>query len=600
MNSKHRYWNPPVQRQGSPSLRGASRILLPLLLGLTASASGQQGGSSEAGGSWPTAALNPAGTRHSPLEQITPANVLQLEEAWRFRTGVTGPHEGAPLVVGATMYLHTPHPNRVTAISLDEPGTVRWRYAPPVTAAAPLTGFRGSGTRGLAWHPAGIVFVPITSGYLAALDAQTGREIWRVRNADSRLGGAVQSAPVVIGDVVVIGMAGSEYGLRGYLSGYRAQNGALLWRAYTTGPDTDLLLSGPANSQYPSHAARNLGMTTWPGATWQRGGGTTDGALTWDPSLQLVYHGTGAPAPWNALLRPGDNKWTSSILARDVTTGRLRWAFQLTPHDPWGYGAEGENILADLTISGRAVRALIHVGRNGFIYILDRTNGRLLLVERGGPANWATAISPGSGQPTPDPRMSPSASTTVRGVCPAAFGLKGQAPATYNPDSRLLFAPLTNLCMEVRPAAPRLAPGELALGATWQLSPGPGTSLGRFVAWDPAASAIRWEIREPLPLLGGALSTASGLVFYATSDGLLKAVDQVTGRELWRFTLPAPSVGSPITYLGPDGRQYLAVLSGPGGWPTVRGFGEIRGVEWPAPAEGELVVLALPRTTPPQ
>lgn len=582
------------QRQASPSGIGVSRILLPLLLGLTTAVSGQQGRATEASGSWPTAALNPAGTRHSPLEQIAPANVGQLEEAWRFRTGVTGPHEGAPLVVGATMYLHTPHPNRVVALSLDEPGTVRWRYAPPVTRAASLTGFRDSGTRGLAWHPDGIVFVPITTGYLAALDARTGREIWRVRNADARQGGAVQSAPVVIGDVVVIGMAGSEYGLRGYLSGYRAENGELLWRAYTTGPDTDLLLTGPANSQYPTHSARDLGVTTWAGATWQRGGGTTDGALTWDASLQLVYHGTGAPAPWNAVLRPGDNKWTSSIIARDVTSGRLRWAFQLAPHDPWGYGAEGENILADLTISGREIRALIHVGRNGFIYVLDRTNGRLLLVERGGPANWAAAITPGSGLPTLEPRMTPSASTTVRGVCPATFGLKGQAPAAYNPDARLLFAPLTNLCMEIRPAAPRLAPGELALGATWQLAPGPGASLGRFIAWDPAVSAIRWEIREPLPLLGGALTTASGLVFYATSDGLLKAVDQVSGRELWRFTLPAPSVGSPMTYLGPDGRQYLAVLTGPGGWPTVRGLGAIRGVAWPAHQEGELVVLALP------
>lgn len=575
---------------------GARRILLPILLALTTAAAAQQGRPAAEGGSWPTAALNSAGTRHSPLEQITPDNVRQLEEAWRYRTGVTGPHEGAPLVVGGTMYLHTPHPNRVVALSLDVPGTIRWSYTPPVADAAPRTGFRDTGTRGLAWHPDGLVFVPITSGYLAALDARTGREIWRVRNADARLGGAVQSAPVVIGDVVVIGMAGWEYGIRGYLSGYRAQNGELLWRAYTTGPDTELLLSGPANSQYPTHSARNLGVTTWPGATWQRGGGTTDGALTWDPDLQLVYHGTGAPSPWNALLRPGDNKWTSSILARDVTTGRLRWAFQLTPDDPWGYGAEGENILAELTISGRDVRALIHVGRNGFIYVLDRTNGRLLLVERGGPANWATAISPSSGLPTMEPRHSPSASTTVRGVCPATFGLKGHAPAAYNADVRLLFAPLTNLCMEVRPAAPRLSPGELALGATWQLTPGPGASLGRFIAWDPATSAIRWEIREPLPLLGGALTTASGLVFYATSDGLLKAADQGTGRELWRFTLPAPSVGSPMTYLGPDGRQYLAVLTGPGGWPAVRGFGDIRGVERPVHQEGQLVVLALPPT----
>lgn len=550
-------------------------------------------------GTWPTAGLDPSGTRFSPLEQITPSNVAQLAEAWRLSTGVTGPHEGAPLVVDSVLYLHTPHPNLVLAVSLTEPGRVLWRYAPPVPLAPPPTGFRDTGTRGLAWHPDGILIVPITAGYLAGLDAASGREIWRLRHADARLGATTQSAPVVIGDIVVAGMAGAEYGARGFIAAYRAHTGELLWRAYTTGEDRDVRLEGPANIQYATHAARNLGLTTWPRGAWERGGGTTDGWLTWDAELQLVYHGTSAPSPWNALLRPGDNKWTSSIVAREVRTGRVRWAYQLTPNDAWGYGAEGENILADLVIGGREVKALLHIGRNGFIYALDRTNGRVLLVERGGPANWASVVNPSTGLPAREPRMVPAAAATVRGICPATFGIKGQAPAAYSPAAGLLFAPLTNLCMEVRPAAPRFAPGELALGAEWRLSAGPGSALGRFIAWDPASSAIRWEVREPAPVTGGALATATGLVFYATGDGLLKAVDQANGRELWRATLPNPSVGAPITFLGPDGRQFVAVLSGPGGWMAVPDLGEVPGWPWSRHAQGILVVYALPAALPP-
>lgn len=547
-------------------------------------------------GEWTTAGLDAAGTRHSPLDQIRRDNVRQLAVAWQLPTGATGPHEGAPLVVDGVMYLHTPHPNRVLAVDLANPTRPRWTYTPPAGPLPPATGFRDAGTRGLAWHPDGLVFVPITAGYLAALDARTGREIWRLRNADARQGGSVQSAPVVIGDVVVIGMAGAEYGVRGHLSAYRAQNGKLLWRAYSTGPDGEISLRGPANSQYATHTARDLGVLTWPGRTWERGGGTTDGWITWDAALGLLYHGTGPPSPWHALLRPGENKWTSSIIAREVATGRVRWAFQLTPGDPWAYGAETENILADLRIGGRTVPALVHAGRNGFIYTFDRTNGRLLVVERGGPANWATLITPGTPVPVRDQRLAPSASGVVRGVCPSTFGLKGSAPAAFSPGAGLLIAPLVNLCMEVRPAAPTIAPGSLALGAEWRLVEAPGAAQGRVIAWDPAVGAIRWEAREPQPLLGGVLVTAGGLVLHATGDGLLKALDLDSGRELWRAALPQASVGTPMTFLGPDGRQYLAIYSGPGGWPSVPGLGQHPGGEWAGHTEGSVTVFALPAT----
>lgn len=540
-------------------------------------------------GDWGTPLHDAAGTRFSPLDQVTPDNVGQLEEIWRFQGPVPGGWEGGPLVVNDVMYLHTPFPNRVVALDLTRPGTVLWTYQPPVGRAAPPTAARGTGARGLAWHPRGIVYVPILPGDLAALDARTGREIWRVRNANSAVGGTLSGVPLVADNVVLVGMAGSEYGVRGYLTAYQADNGRLLWRAHTTGPDDEVLAGAAAASH------RALGQSTWPGEAWRQGGGSVDGWLTWDPVLKLVYHGTGAPAPWNASPRPGDNKWTSSILARDLATGQLRWGFQTTTGDAWGYGAESENILVDLAIGGQPLPALVHVGRNGFAYTLDRRTGRLIVVERAGPVNWVSHVDPATGVPTKAPRYLPGPTGTTRGICPATVGLKGSAPAAFSPATGLLYAPLVNLCMDATTSAPVLTAGLPYLGASWRLLPGPGPSMGRLIAWDPAVGAIRWEVGEPYPILGGVLTTASGLVFYATTDGWLKAVDQTNGRERWRYRLPAGSVGSPMTYLGPDGRQYLAVLLGVGGWPSLANATAVRAPDWNAEQPGMLLVLGLPR-----
>ena len=409
-----------------------------------------------------------------------------------------------------------------------------------------------------------------------------------MRNADPRLGATISSVPLVAGDLVLIGMAGSEYGVRGYLTAYQADNGKLLWRAYTTGPDTDVLAGAAAASH------RGLGQSTWPPEAWRQGGGTVDGWLTWDPILKMVFHGTGAPAPWNASPRPGDNKWTASILARDLATGQLRWGFQTTTGDAWGYGAEGENILADLRIDGQPVATVVHVGRNGFAHTLDRQTGRLLVVERAGPVNWVSSVDPNSGVPTKAPRYLPPANGTTRGICPATVGIKGSAASAFSPSTGLLYAPLMNLCMDVTTTLPVLVAGQPYLGASWKLLPGPGASLGRLIAWDPAVGAIRWEVGEPYPLLGGVLVTASGLVFYATTDGWLKAVDALNGRERWRYRLPSGSMGAPMTYLAPDGRQYLALPLGMGGWPSLANAATVRPPSWSSDQPGMLLVLGLP------
>ncbi len=514
---------------------------------------------------WPMPGRDHALTRFSPLARLTPATVAGLKPLWTFGTGNLAGHEGNPLVVGGRLYLLTPWPNVLYAFDLDRPGDPPlWRYAAP-TRGPTLSGCCDLSNRGLGWRD-GTLYLPLFTGDLAAIDAATGKERWRVRVGDPATGATLQGAPLVAGDVVVVGVGGGEFGVRGYLSAHDARTGRALWRGYSTGPDTEVLLEGPATLAYPSHAARNLGTSTWSADSWARGGGATWGWLSYDPDLDLVYHGTGAPAPMNPLQRIGDNKWTASLLARELRTGRVRWAVQLTPADRWGYDATNENILTELSVGGRAVRALVHFDRNGFAYTIDRVNGRILVADKYGPANWARGVDLRLGVPEPDPATAGEAGA-LRGICPSLHGMKGFQPAAWSPETKLFYVPLNNVCMDLTPSAATFTPGRAFLGATVRLAPGPGGNLGRFIAWDAVTSSIAWEVREPFPVLGGALVTAGGLVFYGTLDGWFKALDATTGRELWRFRAPSGIVGNPISFSAPDGRQYVAVVAGVGGWP---------------------------------
>jgi lanthanide-dependent methanol dehydrogenase len=572
-------------------------------------------------GEWQVAGRDAGLTRYSPLDQITAANVGTLRPVWTFSTGAIRAHEGNPLVVGAVMYVHTPYPNTVFALDLSQPGApIKWKYAGPLPAPtsrpvpgesprAPLlpTGCCDVGSRGVAWHPSGKIYVPLLSGELVALDATTGREIWRVRNTDPKTGGTLAAAPLVAGDLVIVGVSGAEYGVRGHLTAYDALTGRLAWRGYSTGPDTEVLIDGTANPHYSSHQGRDLGVSTWTGEGWRQGGGTTSGWISHDPELGLVFYGTDQPAPGNPAQRPGDNKWTSAIIARDVATGRVRWAFQMTPHDEWGYGGSNENILAELTVRGTAIKALVHFDRNGFAYTLDRSTGRVLVAEKYGPANWARSVDLSSGLPQRDPRYAapaPSAppapgarrgpaGPVTEGICPASIGAKFLQPAAFSPLTGLFYVPLNNLCMELRTAAAVYTAGQPYHGAQIGVTAGPGGNRGRFIAWDATAATIAWEVKEPMSVAGGALATAGGLVFYGTMEGWLKALDQRTGRELWRFKTPSGIVGSPIAFSGPDGKQYIAILSGMGGWWGQGGHGAFPDLDATTNPGGVLLVFGL-------
>jgi len=519
-------------------------------------------------GDWVSPGRDPALTRFSPLDQITAANVVGLRPVWTFSTGTLRAHEGNPLVVGSVMYLHTPFPNSVFALDLAKPGTpILWSFTLPSSVARLTmpTGCCDVGSRGLAYHPSGRLYLPLLTGELVALDARTGRELWRVKNGDYRVGATMPAAPLVVKDLVLVGTGGAEYGVRGHLTGYEAATGRLVWRAYHTGPDAEVLLDGEANGFYGSHKGRDLGVTTWTGDEWKRGGATASGWISYDPDLNLVFYGTDHPGSYNPSVRRGDNKWSATIFARVPETGKVRWAYQVTPHDEWGYDASNENTLVDLKIGGAVVKALVHFDRNGFAYTLERATGRILIAERYAPANWASRIDGPSGTPIREPAFATTA-TKTSGVCPAAPGAKGLQPTAYSPITSLFYVPVANLCMDIQASPVTYTPGRPYTGATIKLVAGPGPQRGRFVAWDAATATVAWQSQEANPITGGALATAGGLVFYGTMEGWLKALDHRTGVELWRFKTPSGIVGSPITFLGPDGKQYLAVVSGLGGW----------------------------------
>ncbi len=547
-------------------------------------------------GQWQLPGGDYAQTRFSPLTAITTANVAGLKPVWSFSTGSLRANEGSPLVVDSVMFVHTPFPNAVFALDLARPGApILWKYEVPAATRRlnPPAGWRDVGSLGLAYHPSGKLYVPLFQGELAALDAATGREIWRVKNADREAGGSMPGAPLVVRDLVVVGTGGAEYGVRGSLTAYNALTGQLVWRVQHTGPDSAVGIRGDANPAYASHRGRDLGVTSWAGDGWQHGGATASGWLAYDPELDLIYYGTDHPAPLNPASRPGDDKWSSTIFARSAATGEVRWAYQVTPHDEWGYDASNETILADLTVDGTPVKALVHLDANGFGYTIDRTTGKVLLAARLGPVNWATHVDLTTGIPSISPAFETGSGARVNNVCPATIGLKGHQPAAFSPGTSLFFVPLNNLCMSFRATAATYQAGKLYTGATIRMSAGPGGSLGRFVAWDAATGTIAWQVQEPYPVTGGALATAGGLVFYGTMDGWLKAVDQHTGQELWRYKTASGIMAAPMTFLGPDGRQYVAVLSGLGGWLGAGGNGAIADPDAIANPGGVLTVFAL-------
>jgi PQQ-dependent dehydrogenase (methanol/ethanol family) len=507
---------------------------------------------------WVMPSQNYANLRYSDLDEIKTDNVSGLKAAWTMSTGATRGHEGQPLVIGDTMYFESAYPNHVYAIDLSD-YHIKWQYTPKQDPFATSVACCDLVNRGVAYGD-GKIIVDALDGQIIALSAATGRPIWDTKNADPELGQTVTSAPLVVKDKVIVGVSGGEYGVRGYLTALNLATGKRAWRAYSSGPDSTTLI--PAGFNGP----KNAGVSTWQGDAWKVGGGTTWGWYSYDPKLNLVYYGTGNPGTWNPTQRPGDNKWSMTIFARDADTGEAKWAYQMTPHDAWDYDGINEMILVDLNMNGDTIPALVHFDRNGFAYELDRRNGKLLLAKKfDSDVNWATSISMTTGRPILDPKYGTKAGVNVHGICPAAMGSKDQQPASYDESTGYFIVPTNHNCMDYKAFAVKYKGGFPFVGAIVKMYPGPGNYRGAVEAWDPIKGEVVWSDHELFPAWGGTLSTKGGVAFYGTMDGWFKAIDTKDGKELWKFHTPSGIIGNPITYTH-NGHQYVAILSGVGGW----------------------------------
>lgn len=513
-------------------------------------------------------------THFSKLSQINVDNVHHLKVAWTFSTGTLHGHEGAPLVADGIMYVHTPFPNNVYALDLNDPGKILWQYKPKQNPAARAVACCDVVNRGLAYVPAGDhgpakIFLNQLDGHIVALDAKTGEEIWKMENSDISVGSTLTIAPFVVKDKVLVGTSGAELGVRGYVTAYNIKDGKMEWRAYATGPDEDLLLDKSFNVHNPHYGQFGLGLATWEGDAWKIGGGTNWGWYAYDPKLDLIYYGSGNPAPWNETMRPGDNKWTMTIWARDPDTGLAKFGYQKTPHDEWDYAGVNYMGLSEQEVDGKVTPLLTHPDRNGIVYTLNRETGSLVNAFKiDDTVNWVKKVDLKTGLPIRDPEYSTRMDHEAKGICPSAMGYHNQGIESYDPDKKLFFMGVNHICMDWEPFMLPYRAGQFFVGATLNMYPGPKGTLGQVKAMNSVTGKIEWEIPEKFAVWGGTLATAGNLVFYGTLDGYIKALDSRNGREVWKFKLPSGVVGHPITYFH-NGRQYVAIYSGVGGWPGV-------------------------------
>ena len=545
-----------------------------VLAATTANANDQLQKMSQNPKDWVMPAGDYANTRFSKLKQITAANVGKLQVAWTFSTGVLRGHEGTPLVIGDVMYVHGPFPNPVYALDLNNDGKILWKYEPRQDPNVIPVMCCDTVNRGLAYSD-GKLFLNQADTTLVALDAKTGKVLWQEKNGDPKKGETGTSAPLVVKDKILVGISGGEFGVQCRMTAYDVNTGKVAWKAFSEGPDDQLLVDPQKTTEHGKPIGKDSSLKTWQGDQWKIGGGCTWGWISYDPQLDLVYYGSGNPSTWNPKQRPGDNKWSMTIFARNPDTGMAKWVYQMTPHDEWDYDGINEMILADVNVGGTNHKALVHFDRNGFGYTLDRDTGALLVADKFDPkVNWATKVDMDKNSKTYGRPLVVSQYSTEqngedhnsKGICPAALGSKDEQPAAYSPETKLFYVPTNHVCMDYEPFRVSYTAGQPYVGATLSMYPPPGeTNMGNFIAWDAGKGKIVWSNKELFSVWSGALATSGGVVFYGTLEGYLKAVDAKTGKELYKFKTPSGIIGDVMTYEH-GGRQYVAVLSGVGGW----------------------------------
>lgn len=489
------------------------------------------------------------GWRFSPLDQITPQTVKRLVPRWMLSLGEAGNQQATPLVNNGVMIVTSPagtQLNRVYAVDATT-GRVLWKHETKLPDE--LTGLVQilAMNRGAALYGDRVYFGTLDAR-LVALNARTGAVVWQTTVADYKDGYFFTMAPLAAAGRIIVGTSGpGEMGPRGFIAAFDADNGRELWRTYT--------IPGPGEP----------GNDTWPGETWKYGGGAVWLTGTYDPELKLVYFGVGNPAPWDANLRKGDNLYTNSVLALDIETGKIRWFRQYHPNDTWDLDTPHEHLLLTIPHRGQQVPVTFQPQKTGFYFTLDRRDGRFIAAKRFAKnLNVWSGVDPETGKLIEVPGMRPVAGAPPINICPAIFGSRNWAHASYNPRTGLVYLPGLELCNRYSLAKEiQYRRGALYIGADF-VAYAPEDRAGVVRAIDPVQQVTVWEWWTRAPLqAGGTLSTAGGLVFVGTQDGLLVALDARTGEPLWEFHLGAPVTGPPISF-GVGGKQYIAVVTGGG------------------------------------
>jgi PQQ-dependent dehydrogenase (methanol/ethanol family) len=500
---------------------------------------------------WAVYGRDYANTRFSSLNQINTQNASQLKLAWAFSLGSLRSNEATPLVVGDTLYVSSSWgPKYVYALDA-RTGTQKWNYQPDIPDDVLQYACCDVDSRGIAYAD-GKLFVGLLNGKLAAVDAHTGKELWTADVVDYTQGSIITSPPLVVKNLVLTGFGGGEYGARGSLQAYDINTGKLAWKTWT--------VPGPGEP----------GNDTWKGDSWKHGGAVLWGIPTYDAQSDTVFWGTSNPSPWASAVRSTGtsdygkftNLYSSSTLAFDPATGKIKWYLQHTPADAWDYDGINEAVLADLPIGGTNTPVAMVADRNGFFYVMNRETGKLISAQPFAYENWAKGIDLATTRPIENPDKRPGPNHPAKDICPNLLGGKNWQPMSYDPQTHLVYIPAQNICNDMTELKEiTYRKGVFYLGKEFNAVPGPGDFLGDTVAWDPVQQKKVWDIKEPLPFNGGMLTTGGGLVFYGNIGGLFRAVDAKTGQMLWQIQTGSGISAGPMTY-SIDGKQYVAVVSG--------------------------------------
>ena len=499
---------------------------------------------------WPMYGHGYDNTRFSPLKQIDTKNVGKLKLAFSFQLGSLRSNESSPIVIGDTMYVSTSWgPKFVYALDA-RTGKIKWTYQPEVPDDTLQYAYCDVNNRGVTYDK-GRIFVGRLDGKLSAVDAATGKELWTTTVVDYKQGSVITSPPLVVRNMVITGFGGGEYGARGSLQAYDVDTGKELWKTWT--------VPGPGEP----------GNDSWKGDSWQHGGAVPWLIGSYDAKTDTVFWGTSNPGPWNTVVRStGDgnygkltNLYSASTVAFDAATGRIKWHVQATPADAWDYDGVNELVLADLKVKGAPTPVYMKADRNGFFYVVNRNDGKIVSAEKYVPTTWANKIDTATGKPDEVADKRPGPGRPAKGICPNLIGGKNWQPMSFNPGTGLVYIPTNNVCMDWSVSEVNYRKGVFYLGADFPTVPGPGGYMGELVAWDPVAQKKVWGVKTDLPFNGGTLTTAGGLTFWGDLHGQFRAFDAKNGKELWSSSLGSGIGAGPISY-SVGGKQYVAVVVG--------------------------------------